>query len=161
VSAGRDIEHARTEARGSRAGRRRAAGPDRDFDPRPLREALLPLLRAIEALPDRLPDPLPPDVMEPLLRRHARPGGGFFSRSELIAGFRAFADEAGLRFDEGRFRRRVQRRPVRTQSGVTPLTVLTSPAPSALRTTASTPTARPGAGSPPSTRSDTRSTRSS
>jgi elongator complex protein 3 len=110
-------------------GRLKGRGPDRDFDPVPVREALLPLLRAIAAVPDSTPDPLTSEVLEPLLRRHPKPAGGFFSRSQLIAGFHAFAAEGGFRFDEARFRRRVQRRPVRTQSGVTPLTVLTKPFP--------------------------------
>lgn len=111
------------------AGRFRGKGPDRAFDPVPLRAALLPLLRAIEALPDSTPEPFTAEIMDPLLRAHPRPGGGFFSRSQLIAGFQAFGAEAAFRFDEARFRRRVQRRPVRTQSGVTPLTVLTKPFP--------------------------------
>lgn len=138
-------------------GRLRGRGPDRDFDPEAVRAVLLPLLRAIDALPDDAPDPLPATTLEPLLRRYPRPGGGFFSRSELIAGFRAFLREeareepreetrkekreearedaredaapADFRLDEARFRRRVQRRPVRTRSGVTPLTVLTKPFP--------------------------------
>ncbi|MFK7894196.1 MAG: elongator complex protein 3 [Myxococcota bacterium] len=110
-------------------GRFKGRGPDRDFDPQPFREKLLPLLRAIEALPDTTPEPLSPEVMEPLLRAHPKPPGGFFSRSQLIAGFRVFSAEEAFRFDESRFRRRVQRRPVRTQSGVTPLTVLTKPFP--------------------------------
>lgn len=95
------------------------------------RGALLPLLRAIEAVPEDAAEPLVTEVIEPLLRRHPRPHGGFFSRSQLIAGYRAFAPDAdaGLRLDEARFRRRVQRRPVRTRSGVTPLTVLTKPFP--------------------------------
>ena len=129
MSASQDIERERSPARARRPARDRGRGPDRDFDPRPLREALLPLLRAIDEVPDDVADPLPAERMEPLLRRHPRPGGGFFSRSELIAAYRAFAGEAGLRGDEARFRRRVQRRPVRTQSGVTPLTVLTQPFP--------------------------------
>ena len=115
------------------AGRFRGRGPDRDFEPEAVRASLLPLLRAIEAVPDEVSDPLTPEAMEPLLRRHPKPGGGFFSRSHLIAGFRAFAGAGAgresFRFDEARFRRRVQRRPVRTQSGVTPLTVLTKPFP--------------------------------
>jgi elongator complex protein 3 len=111
------------------AGRFRGKGPDREFDPLPFREAMLPLIRAIEAVPDSTPDPLSAEVMEPLLRRNPRPEGGFFSRSQLIAAFRAFETEEDFRFDEARFRRRVQRRPVRTQSGVTPLTVLTKPFP--------------------------------
>lgn len=107
----------------------RGKGPDRSFDPEPVRDSLLPLLRAIEAVPDSTPDPLTSEVMEPLLRRHPKPSGGFFSRSQLIAGFRVFAEKDDFRFDETRFRRRVQRRPVRTQSGVAPLTVLTKPFP--------------------------------
>jgi elongator complex protein 3 len=110
-------------------GRLRGRAPDLGFDPLPLRDVLLPLLRAIEAVPDTVPDPLTAERIDPLLRLHPRPDGGFFSRSELIAGFRALAQEADFRFDEARFRRRVQRRPVRTQSGVTPLTVLTKPFP--------------------------------
>ncbi len=110
-------------------GRFRGRAPERDFDPEAVRDALLPLLRAIEAVPDDVPEPFATEVMEPLLRRHPRPGGGFFSRSHLITGFRAFAETEAFRFDESRFRRRVQRRPVRTQSGVTPLTVLTKPFP--------------------------------
>ncbi|MAG33615.1 MAG: tRNA uridine(34) 5-carboxymethylaminomethyl modification radical SAM/GNAT enzyme Elp3 [Deltaproteobacteria bacterium] len=127
-----EFEAERATVDGVRArvsGRSRGRGPDRAFDPRPLRAQLLPLIREIEALPDSTPDPLSADVMEPLLRRHPKPEGGFFSRSQLIAGFRAFAGEESFRLDEARFRRRVQRRPVRTQSGVTPLTVLTKPFP--------------------------------
>jgi len=114
------------------AGRFRARGPDRDFDPRPHRAAMVPLLRAIAELatvPSERGDPLAARELDPLLRRHPRPDGGYFSRSELIAGFRIFAGEAGLGLDEALFRRRIQRRPVRTQSGVTPLTVLSKPFP--------------------------------
>ena len=117
------------EANARLPGRFRGRGPDRDFDPERVRESLLPLLRAIEAVPDDVSDPLTAEAMDPLLRRHPKPGGGFFSRSHLIAGFRSFSAGESFRFDEARFRRRVQRRPVRTQSGVTPLTVLTKPFP--------------------------------
>jgi elongator complex protein 3 len=55
------------------------------------------------------------------------PGGGLFSKTAIIAGFRAFArdDAAG----EADFVRRLRLRPVRTLSGVTPVTVLTKPFP--------------------------------
>ncbi len=119
----------RDEDRKRVGGRFRGRGPDRDFDPRPLRAAMLPLLREIADLPPNRVEPLTADRLDPLLRRHPKPGGGYFSRSELIAGYRAFAGDSGLDPDEARFRRRVQRRPVRSQSGVTPLTVLTQPFP--------------------------------
>ena len=108
-----DIDTVLTTADERTPGRFRGKGPDREFDPWPMREVLLPLLRAIEAIPDSTPNPLTQEVMEPLLRLHPKPGGGFFSRSQLIAGFRAFAEQEPFRFDEVLFRRRVQRRPVR------------------------------------------------
>jgi elongator complex protein 3 len=64
-----------------------------------------------------------------MLTRHPRAGRGLFSRSELIAGYRAFAADEKFALDEARFIARVQMRPVRTQSGVTPVTVLTKPYP--------------------------------
>ncbi|MEZ4279596.1 MAG: tRNA uridine(34) 5-carboxymethylaminomethyl modification radical SAM/GNAT enzyme Elp3 [Myxococcota bacterium] len=110
-------------------GRFRSRGPDRDFDPRPVRDSLLPLLREIAALPGESGGALAAEVLDPLLRRHPRPGGGYFSRSEMIAGLRVFAGEGEPGLDPVRLARRVQRRPVRSQSGVTPLTVLTQPFP--------------------------------
>ena len=68
-----------------------------------------------------------------ILRRHPRAGRGFFSRSDIIAGYRAFfsggSGEESLGVSEEAFLASVQRRPVRTQSGVTPLTLLTKPFP--------------------------------
>lgn len=98
------------------------------FDPTPHRAKLVSIVRAIEALPD------PHGVLEPasidrILRDHPRDGRGFFSRSEIIAGFRAFAEDESFALSDRAFVRRIQLRPVRTQSGVTPLTVLTKPFP--------------------------------
>ena len=72
---------------------------------------------------------LDPTVFDAILRRYPREGRGFFSRSEIIAGYRAFFSESALGVAEDAFLAGVQRRPVRTQSGVTPLTVLTKPFP--------------------------------
>ena len=100
------------------AGRFRGKAPDRDFDPKAegIREALMPLIRAIEEIPDATPEPLAVEIMEPLLRRHPFPGGGFFSRSQLIAGFRTYAESESFRFEEARFRRRVQTAALRLQA---------------------------------------------
>jgi elongator complex protein 3 len=88
---------------------------------------LLPLLRSADASSTR--GALPGASVHRVLRRHPKDGRGLFSRGELIAGFRAFAAEVDLGVTEPRFVERVQLRPVRTQSGVTPVTVLSKPFP--------------------------------
>jgi elongator complex protein 3 len=108
-------------------------GPVLDFDPDAHRSALCALIRAIEAAvsarASQGTDALPPAELHRILRRHPRAGSGLFSRSQLIAGYRAFAGEENFALGEARFVAQVQMRPVRTQSGVTPVTVLTKPYP--------------------------------
>jgi elongator complex protein 3 len=105
----------------------------RPFDPqrhapvlRPLLGALLPLLRASAAGAD--PRPIDTDALRPLLRRFPKDDRGFFSRAELIAGLAAFGVELGAS-DAGQLCAQLRMRPVRTESGVTPITVLTKPFP--------------------------------
>ncbi|HKP60557.1 MAG TPA: tRNA uridine(34) 5-carboxymethylaminomethyl modification radical SAM/GNAT enzyme Elp3 [Polyangiales bacterium] len=106
----------------------RSRGPALDFEPAAHRPQLTAALSAIAAEAARTAErPLPKPVMDAILRRHPRAGRGFFSRSELIAGYRTFAGECAL--EEQEFLACVQMRPVRTQSGVTPVTVLTKPYP--------------------------------
>jgi elongator complex protein 3 len=105
------------------------SAPDLDFEPARHRRELVAIIREIETLPAGEGGALDPVVVDRILRRYPRAGTGFFSRSELIAGYRALAPSAGFGLDEAGFVRRVQRRPVRSQSGVTPLTVLTRPHP--------------------------------
>ncbi len=64
--------------------------------------------------------------LDALLRRHPKNGRGFFSRSELIRGYRSLRNDAA---GERTFADRVRRKPVRTRSGVAPVTVLTRPWP--------------------------------
>ena len=64
-------------------------------------------------------------ALDRLTKRHPKPGGGLFSKSEIIAGYRAF----GGPIAEREFAGRLRLRPVRTLSGVTPVTVLTRPFP--------------------------------
>jgi elongator complex protein 3 len=104
------------------------------FDPAQHRDALLALVREVAALVIAAIErgergSLPEPVLRGVLRRHPKDGRGFFSRGDLIAGFRAFSAELGVTLDEGAFIERVQMRPVRTHSGVTPVTVLTKPYP--------------------------------
>lgn len=64
--------------------------------------------------------------LDNLLRRHPKNGRGFFSKSELIRGYRALRPGSAR---EQAFVDRVRMKPVRTRSGVAPVTVLTKPFP--------------------------------
>jgi elongator complex protein 3 len=104
------------------------------FDPFAYREPLFAILREIAALVRALdatgaPGTLPEKTLQRVLRRYPKDGRGLFSRGELIAGFRALARDAGIATDEHAFVERIQMRPVRTGSGVTPVTVLSKPFP--------------------------------
>jgi elongator complex protein 3 len=98
------------------------------FDPEHHTENLLAIVQEIEAVPDT-GGLIARESMEAILRRHPRDGKGFYSRAQLIAGVRYLLGRGAVELDEERFVRRIRMRPVRTQSGVTPLTVLTKPFP--------------------------------
>ena len=98
------------------------------FDPAEHAADLLAIVREIQALPDA-GGVIASHVMETILRRHPRDGRGFYSRAQLIAGARHLVAEGAIELDEEAFVSRIRMRPVRTQSGVTPLTVLTKPYP--------------------------------
>jgi elongator complex protein 3 len=97
------------------------------FDPRRHEADLLAILRQVAAeaeLDDRR--------LDRILRRHPKDGRGFFSKSELLRGLRHLslrlpAHELG--FDEAALAERLRKKPVRTLSGVAPVTVLTRPHP--------------------------------
>ena len=64
------------------------------------------------------------------MRAHARrTGTQIFSRDELIRAYRAFAGSGGLPPYDPAVLERLRMKPVRTSSGVTPVTVLTKPFP--------------------------------
>ena len=98
--------------------------------PPALQAAVLALCEAIaEYAQVERQGPLPELALRRILRVHPRDGRGFYSRAELIAGFRALRARGGTALSERAFVARLRMRPVRTQSGVTPLTVLTKPFP--------------------------------
>ena len=96
------------------------------FDAQAHREQVIPLLRVILAQPGRLS----PREHQQLMRRYPKPAGqGFYSLANLVDAWRIFAGQAGLpEYDEAQLYK-LRRKPVRTMSGVTPLTVLTKPFP--------------------------------
>ena len=97
-----------------------------EFDPHAHREQVVPILREVLAAPERLPRP----EFEKLLRQFPMPNGeGMYSRPQLIQSYRTFAGQDGVPVysDEQLFK--LRRKPTRTISGVTPVTVLTKPFP--------------------------------
>jgi elongator complex protein 3 len=105
----------------SRAQPRRAPP---DFDPAPHERQLIAIIDEIAGSPGR-----ELRALDRILRRHPKSGRDLFSRSEIIAGFRHYAAERKWEIGEKEFAQRLRLRPVRTQSGVTPVTVLTKPHP--------------------------------
>jgi elongator complex protein 3 len=97
---------------------------DREFQLDDHRENLVALLQDILAAPD-----LTIEGLEGLLRRHAKRTKRMYSRDEIIFGYRALAGSHGLPPFDPAVIQRVRLKPVRTSSGVTPVTVLTKPFP--------------------------------
>ncbi|MDX1384620.1 MAG: radical SAM protein, partial [Thermoanaerobaculia bacterium] len=67
-------------------------------------------------------------ALQEILRRHPKDGRGFFSKSELVRGYR-WLEALGAIESDGALLARLQMKPVRTRSGVAPVTVLTQPYP--------------------------------
>ena len=88
------------------------------------RGELLPILRAVASREE-----MTRSQLDRLLRKHPRGGAGIFSRDELIEAYRAFAGREGLPPYDERVIQRLRRKPIRSSSGVTPVTVLTKPYP--------------------------------
>ena len=95
-----------------------------DYDPMADQALLVPLIRSIIANP--------PKVYKDwrrLLKHCPKPGGGFFSKTEIISGFRAMQSQQDWGIPESDFVSVLKMKPMRTQSGVAPVTVLTKPYP--------------------------------
>ncbi len=94
------------------------------FEPELHERQLLPIIREIRAA-----ESLDAAELHRLVRKYPKEGCGAFSKSEIIRGYRYFRARLGWREDERAFVTRVRMKPVRTQSGVAPVTVLTKPYP--------------------------------
>ncbi|MEM8932149.1 MAG: tRNA uridine(34) 5-carboxymethylaminomethyl modification radical SAM/GNAT enzyme Elp3 [Acidobacteriota bacterium] len=93
------------------------------FDPDAHADRLVPLIEALRAAP-----PLQGDDYNQLIRRHPPATGGAFSKTQILRGFRQFRTRYDWG-DEAPFLAKVRLKPVRTLSGVAPVTVLTKPFP--------------------------------
>lgn len=97
-----------------------------DFDYEFHRETLVAILTEILAMSKRPTG----DELSSILRRHPRKDDlSMHSRTQLIEAYRKFAGQSGLpAYDEEQMFK-LRRKPMRTISGVTPVTVLTKPFP--------------------------------
>ncbi len=83
--------------------------------------AVIAELRGLERFDER--------ALNRILRRYPKDGSGLFSKSEIVRGFRHLKRARGWTEDEERFLERIRMKPVRTASGVAPVTVLSKPYP--------------------------------
>ena len=90
------------------------------FDPHAHRAELSAILDEIARA-----DALDARALDRIVKRHPKAGASLFSKSEILAGLRAF----GAAGSEPELAARLRMRPVRTLSGVTPVAVLTRPHP--------------------------------
>ncbi len=88
------------------------------------RDALITVLRAVIDQPD-----LPREHLDQLIRAQSKRSAKMFSRDELIRAYREFAGSDDLPPYDPVIIQRLRLKPVRTSSGVTPVTVLTKPFP--------------------------------
>ncbi|MCL4256230.1 MAG: histone acetyltransferase, partial [Anaerolineae bacterium] len=88
------------------------------------RESLLAILRQVLDMPD-----LAQKQLERILKSHPKDGSGLFRRDELIQAYRHFTETGDLPAFDKAIVERLRLKPVRTSSGVTPVTVLTKPFP--------------------------------
>lgn len=95
------------------------------FDPAAHAPALLALLQAVQAAPEVRWDEA--KSLQRIVNRFAREGKGAYSKANLVAGYLWLVEQGDLEPDP-ELMRRIRRKPMRTQSGVAPVTVFTAPA---------------------------------
>jgi elongator complex protein 3 len=85
---------------------------------------LIPILQKITQNPN-----LDSAGLDLILKQHPRDGKDIFSRNELIRAYRELASKHGLPPYDPKVVQGLKRKPIRSLSGVTPVTVLTKPFP--------------------------------
>ncbi|MBU0978658.1 tRNA uridine(34) 5-carboxymethylaminomethyl modification radical SAM/GNAT enzyme Elp3 [Patescibacteria group bacterium] len=94
------------------------------FDPSQYQSVLMSLFQELEQWSDSSANKL-----SSLIRSHAKPEGGLFSKNQLIIAYRSLAGKSGLKPFSQKTLSFLRMKPVRTASGVAPVTVLTKPFP--------------------------------
>ena len=95
------------------------------FDPAQYAAELYAIFQEIQRVPEAEWDPR--TSLRPILSQYPKEGRGFYSKPDLIAGYRHLVAEGDLEPDPA-VMQRIRMKPTRTQSGVAPVTVLTAPA---------------------------------
>ena len=95
-----------------------------NFDPASHADTLYAIFQAIQKLPEA---EWTPASLRHILVHYPKDGKGFYSKADLVAGYRHLVAEGDLEPDPS-LMKRIRMKPMRTQSGVTPVTVLTAPA---------------------------------
>lgn len=96
-----------------------------DIDLELHRDNLITIIKEVFDAPNALNQK---DYMK-IMHRTPRPEGGIYARTHLVAAYREYAGQYGLPEFSDTLLKRLRRKPVRTSSGVTPVTVLTKPFP--------------------------------
>jgi len=97
----------------------------RSFDPARHRTAMSAIFREVLAVQEDEWDAN--RTLRSILARYPKDGKGFYAKSDLVAGFRLLIDEGEIEPNPVLLDR-IRMKPVRTSSGVAPVTVLTAPA---------------------------------
>ncbi len=97
----------------------------RSFDPARHRIAMSAIFREVLAVQEAEWDAN--RTLRSILARYPKDGKGFYAKSDLVAGFRLLIDEGEIEPNPVLLDR-IRMKPVRTASGVAPVTVLTAPA---------------------------------
>ena len=97
----------------------------RSFDPAGHRNAMSAIFREVLAVQEDEWDTS--RTLRSILARYPKDGKGFYAKSDLVAGFRLLIAEGEIDPDP-MLLDRIRMKPVRTSSGVAPVTVLTAPA---------------------------------
>jgi elongator complex protein 3 len=96
----------------------------RPFKIEDYQQELLAIFQALTQQPH-----LAGEGLRDVLRAHPRGGRDLFSRNELITAYRHMAGQYGLPPYDEALVKKLQRKPIRSLSGVTPVTILTKPFP--------------------------------
>ena len=94
------------------------------FEYKNYQEELLPLFNELQHIED-----LDRQTVKKIIKRHPKKNGKLFARDELVMSYRALAGTHGLQPFTDKMIKLLQMKPMRTMSGVTPVTVLTKPFP--------------------------------